>query len=302
MKKKPKLIAIVGPTASGKSDLAVMLARQFNGEVISADSRQVYRGLDIGTGKITKREMKGAPHHLLDVASPKKIFSVAQYKRKADKIITDIVKRGKLPILVGGTGFYIQAVTEGLVLPEVKPNPSLRAKLTNMSPSELFLILKKKDPKRAQTIDSKNPHRLIRAIEIAEALGKVPVLNKKTPYDTLFIGIDLPRPLLRERIGKRLTKRMKAGMLKEARKLHIEGLSFRRMEELGLEYRFLARYLQKKITKKVMLLELEKEIFSYAKRQMTWFKRNKAIHWISLTDQQTPREASSDFLKKFLTQ
>ncbi len=299
MKKKPKLIAILGPTASGKSDLAVTLAQKFNGEVISADSRQVYRGLDIGTGKITEREMKGVPHHLLDVASPKKIFSVAQYKRKADKTIADIVKRGKLPILCGGTGFYIQAVTEGLLLPDVKPNIALRKQLHTMSTAELFSVLAEKDSERAKAIDAQNPHRLIRAIEIAEALGKVPTLHKETPYETLFIGIAIPPTDLKERIHTRLVKRLRAGMVGEAQKLHAQGLSWKRMEELGLEYRFLARYLQKKLSKKEMLIELEKEIFAYAKRQMTWFKRNKTIHWITPNENALP-ELPLHVLKKFL--
>ena len=167
----PKIIAIVGPTASGKSDLAVKIARKYNGEIISADSRQVYRGLNIGTGKITKHEMLGVPHHLLDVADPKKRFTVADFKTLADKAIADISSRGKLPIICGGTGLYIDILTSGFVLPDVPPNPTLRKKLGQKTAAQLFVILKKLDPKRAENIDQTNSVRLIRAIEIAKVFG-----------------------------------------------------------------------------------------------------------------------------------
>jgi tRNA dimethylallyltransferase len=297
MKQKPKIIAVVGPTASGKSDLAVELARVFSGEVISADSRQVYRGMDIGTGKITEEEMKGVKHHLLDVASPKRTLTVAQYKQKADAAVRNILKRGKLPILCGGTGFYIQAVTDGVLLPEVKPNPLLRKQLATLSADELFLRLKKIDPERAATIDAKNPRRLVRSIEIAEELGRVPVLRIDPPYETLFIGIEAENDLLRERIHKRLIARMDQGMIEEATQLHTDGLSWQRMEDLGLEYRYLARRLQGKISKDEMLAELELEIMHYAKRQYTWFRKNKKIHWIPLGAIDVAKELTGDFLK-----
>jgi tRNA dimethylallyltransferase len=297
MKQKPKIIAVVGPTASGKSDLAVGIARAFSGEVISADSRQVYQGMDIGTGKITTEEMKGVTHHLLDVASPKRTFTVAQYKRKADKAVLDILKRGKLPILVGGTGFYIQAVTDGVVLPNVLPNPLLRKQLTKLGADELFLRLKRIDPERAATIDVKNPRRLLRAIEISEALGKVPALSAQPPYETLFIGIEVPNDLLRERIHKRLLARMDQGMINEAVQLHKDGLSWKRMEDLGLEYRYLARHLQGKMSKNEMFAALELEIMHYAKRQYTWFRKNKRIHWIELRAINDAKELVRNFLK-----
>ena len=174
---KTKLLIILGPTASGKSDLAVQLAKKYNGEIISADSRQVYKGLNIGTGKITKKEMSGIKHHLLDVTDPKKVFTVSQFKTLVEIAIADISSRGKLPIICGGTGFYIQAVVDNIILPEVPPNKKLREKLNKKTTTELFEILKKLDNERAKNIDAKNPRRLIRAIEIAEKLGKVPPLN-----------------------------------------------------------------------------------------------------------------------------
>ena len=170
-----KVLVILGPTAIGKSALAVKLAKRFDGEVISADSRQVYKGLDIGTGKITKKEMGGIPHHLLDVADPKKQFSVSDFVREANHALAMIYHSGRVPIIVGGTGFYIDALTGDVSLPEVPPDKLLRAKLNKLSNEELFEILKKKDPERAETIDRHNKVRLVRALEIIEALGKVPM-------------------------------------------------------------------------------------------------------------------------------
>ena len=295
--KLPKIIVVVGPTASGKSDLAVLLAKELNGEVISADSRQVYRGMDIGSGKITKNEMRKIPHHLLDVASPKRVFSVAEYKQHAERAIKDILASGKLPIVCGGTGFYVQALVDGLIFPEVKADQKLRKKLSQMSSSELFIMLKKIDSSRAKNIDAKNCVRLIRAIEIALTLGKVPPIKKVTKYSPLFIGLDVPLPTLYERIALRLTKRMRAGMVSEVKHLREEGVSAKRMEALGLEYRFISRYLNKEVSKAQMLDELETEIKQYAKRQYTWFRREKRIHWIEYTDQVKALKLAQDFLR-----
>ncbi len=273
-----KIIIIVGPTASGKSGLAVRLAKKFNGEIISADSRQVYKGLNIGTGKITKQEMNGIPHHLLDVANPRKQFSVAQYKLLADKFVQYIVQKSKLPIVVGGTGFYIDALTGTAVFPDVPPNKLLRSKLNKFSKEKLFLILEKKDPRRASTIDRDNKVRLIRALEIIETLGKVPTRQpaRSTSFDFVFIGLKPGN--LDARIYKRLLKRLEP-MIREGKKLHKQGLTYRRMHELGLEYRYIGMYLQNKISKQEMVEKLRIAIRHYAKRQMTWFKRNKKIRW-----------------------
>ncbi len=276
---KPKILVILGPTATGKSDLAVKFAKKYNGEVISADSRQVYIGLDIATGKITKKEMLGIPHHMLDVVSPKKVFSVAKWKTQAEKIIEEIISRGKLPIVCGGTGFYIQSIVDGVLLPEIEPDYKLRKELTKKSTEELFSILKKLDGRRAEKIDAKNPARLTRAIEIARALGKVPAVKKAGKYDTLQIGLALSDKKLKENIHMRLLSRVKKGMVKEAQNLHEDGLSWKRMRELGLEYRHLADYLEKKTDKAEFLQKLETEDWHYAKRQMTWFKRDAGIKW-----------------------
>ena len=281
---KQKILVILGPTAMGKSDLAVKLAKKFNGEVISADSRQVYTGLNIGTGKITKRETRGIPHHLLDVVSPKNKFTVTEWKKQAEKAIPEIIGRGGLPIIVGGTGFYIQSIVDDIVLPEVPPNSKLRKKLEKKTTQELFRTLQKLDPRRAKTIDSKNPRRLIRAIEITEALGKVPKIKKgKSKYNFIQIGIK-PGEKYKEDIHKRNLKMIKDGMVSEARRLHKNGLSWKRMDELGLEYRLLAKFLKKEITKEELIEKLDNEIWNYAKRQITWFKKDKRIMWFKPKD------------------
>lgn len=277
---RPKILVILGPTATGKSDLAVKLAKKFNCEIISADSRQVYKGLDIGTGKITKKEMRGIPHHLLDVVSPKKIFTVSEWKKLAEEKMENILSRGKFPIICGGTGFYIKAITDGVLFPEVPPNYKLRSELVKKSIEELVRILGKLDPRRLKTIDIKNPVRLIRAIEIAKGLGKVPVLKKhKSSYEIFQIGLRVDNSELKRRIHIRLISRIKKGMINEARKLHQNGLSFKRMRTLGLEYRYLADFIEKKITKKELIEKLYFADWHYAKRQITWFKRDKKIKW-----------------------
>lgn len=309
---KPKVIAIVGPTASGKSALGVFLAQKLSGEIISADSRQVYKGLDIGTGKVSKKEMGGIPHHLLDVASPKRQFSASDFEKAGKKAIEKILKNKHTPIVVGGTGFYVDALLGRLTLPDVPPNPALRTKLEKKSVEQLFEMLKKKDPERAKTIEPKHKRRLIRAIEIAyglrrnthlrvrefsaknslspraDALRSPSESTSATPERLLFaqpevlwLGINPGEKILHKKIHARLLARMKAGMLNEAKRLHKQGLSYKRMKELGLEYRSLAELLLGEVTQEEMLKRLESAINDYARRQMRWFKRNADIHWIS---------------------
>ncbi len=272
-----KIIVILGQTATGKSDLAVKialrlrsgpLAQKSGGDIISADSRQVYKDLDIGTGKIIKKEMKGVPHYLLDVANPKYKFTVVEYQKQAIFAIAEILKRGKIPIICGGTGFYIDAITKGIVFPEVPPNMKLRKSLYSKSAIALFEYLKKIDPKRARSIDSKNKVRLVRAIEIVKALGKVPYLAVKPPsYKFIKIGLYLPADKLKKTIEKRVKKMFKNGLLNEIKKLKKSGVSDKRLKELGFEY-------FNPTPEKVIL-----ETLKYAKRQMTWFKRDKEIRW-----------------------
>lgn len=299
---KQKLIVILGPTATGKSDLAVKIAKDFDGEIISADSRQVYKGLDIGSGKITKKEMEGVPHYLLDVASPKRTFTVSQFKKLAEKAIKEISKSGKTPIICGGTGFYIDSLVYDLNIPEVKADLKLRKELNKKSLEELQNILKKLDKERFKEIDTKNKVRLVRAIEIAKHLGKVPKLKSdvsslKSKFDVIWIGIDWKDEILKERIYKRVLNRMD-GMKKEVKKLRKSGLSFKRMEALGLEYRNLSLLEQNKITEKEFIEKLNTEIWQYAKRQRTWFKRNKEINWVVPSKYSEIKNKIKDFIKK----
>ena len=263
---RPKILVILGQTASGKSDLAVKLAKKFNGEVVSADSRQVYKGMDIGTGKITKKEMARIPHHMLDVASPKTRFDVARYQKMAHKKITDILKRGKLPIVCGGTGLYIKAIVENPSYSDIPPDLKLRERLEKKTVAQLFAMLKKIDRVRAETIDSKNPRRMIRAIEIAKSAGQTPAIKSQPIYDALLIGIKPSREKLKSAIEARLQKRIKQGMIAEVKKLRAQGVSWRRLEELGLEYKYAAMYLQNKIGREEMIKTLGTKINQYAKR------------------------------------
>ncbi len=302
----PKILVILGPTASGKSNLAVKIAKKFNGEIISADSRQVYKGLDLGSGKITKKEMRGVPHYLLDVISPKKTFTVSQYQKIGQKTIKNILAQKKLPIICGGTGLYIDSLIYGNQFPEVPPQPKLRKKLEKFSTENLFEKLKKLDPQRAKNIDQYNRRRLVRALEIVITTGKpVPLLVPfikggqgnfiQNRYNTLIIGIKKSQEELKKLVTKRLAKRLKIGMIKEVKNLHEKsGLSWKRLDDFGLEYRFISRYLRGLITKKEMEDSVIKESLAYAKRQMTWFKRNGQIHWIS------KKSEATDLTKKFL--
>ena len=292
-----KIIVILGPTASGKSDLAVKMAKKLNGEIISADSRQVYRGMDIGTGKITKKEMNGVPHYLLDVVSPKRRFTVSQDRKLAQAAIKNIIKKNRVPIICGGTAFYILALIDGIIIPEVKPDWKLRAKLEKLSADELYKKLKKLDPKRARTIESKNKRRLVRALEIITKTKKpIPPLEKNPlPCPVLILGVkkgqDEPRRLIR----KRLKKRLKTGMIAEVKRLR-KSLSWSRLDEFGLEYRYVSRYLQKKISYPEMVEQLQGAIENFSKRQMVWFKRDKRIRWVSNYKQ--AEKAAKNFLNK----
>ncbi|HTP57036.1 MAG TPA: tRNA (adenosine(37)-N6)-dimethylallyltransferase MiaA [Candidatus Paceibacterota bacterium] len=285
-KDKSRVIVVAGPTASGKSDLAIRLARRFDGEIISADSRQVYRGMDIGTGKVTMREQRLARHWLLDVASPARQYSVAQWRRAAERAVRDITNRGKLPIICGGTGFWIDSLVYGQSIPDVRPDAELRARLRKMTPGQLFARLQKLDPTRAATIDRHNPVRLIRALEIVLKTGKpVPARTNGSSYEPLYLGVTRPMPELKRRIETRLDARLVHGMVAEVKRLHASGVSWNRLESFGLEYRWVARYLQGKLTRIEMRNGLLRDIIAYAKRQLTWWRKNPDIVWVKSLSQ-----------------
>ncbi len=283
----------MGPTASGKSGVAIKLAKKFGGEIISADSRQIYRGLDIGSGKVRGAWSveRGAfisediPHHLIDVAKPQEDFNVSHFKKMAEEKIEEILSRKKVPIICGGTAFWIDTLTKNSTIPEVAPDEKLRARLAKKSVEQLFSQLKKLDSRRAKDIDKQNKVRLIRAIEICKVLGKVPKIqvtsNQKpvTKYNFLQIGIEIPREILNEKIQIRLDERFKEGMTVEVEKLHKKGVSWKWMERIGLEYHWISFFLRKKVSEQEMHEKLYYAIIHYAKRQMTWLQRNPNIIW-----------------------
>lgn len=303
-KQVSKIIVIMGPTASGKSGIAIKLAQKFNGEIISADSRQVYRGLNIGAGKIPRQLTtinsqlstkntyfsENIPHHLIDVAEPMEDYNISHFKKDAEKIIKEIIGREKTPIICGGTNFWIDSITKNTIIPEVAPDELLRSMLRSKTTEELFEELKKIDPERAKNIDAKNPVRLIRAIEICKALGTVPKLSVVScessvkKYDFLQIGIKTEREELNAKIQKRLDERFNEGMINEVENLHKNGVSWEWMERIGLEYRWISRFLQNKVELEEMKKLLYFDIIHFAKRQMTWLKRNKNIIWLEKYD------------------
>ena len=281
MNKQNKLLVILGPTSSGKTKLAVKLAKLFSGEIISADSRQVYKGMDIGTGKDLQDYGK-IPYHLIDIIQPNNTnFSVARYQKLVYQTINKILQKNKLPILAGGTGLYIDAVIKGYQLSDAKPNKKLRSKLAKKSLTELLSQLKKLDKQTFVKIDHQNKRRIIRALEIILSGEKKSKITTPPPYEILIIGIKVNREELNKRIKQRLLHRLeKKKLIAEVRKLHQQGVSWKRLESFGLEYRFVSRYLRGSITYDELIQQLTTAIQQFAKRQMTWFKRDQNINWI----------------------
>ena len=276
----PKLIVIEGTNASGKSSLGVELASRFNGEIVSADSRQVYERLDLGSGKITPEEMKGVPHHLLNVRRPGEFFSMADFQRLAFEAVDDILSRGKVPFLVGGTGLYVDAVADGYELSDRAPDHSLRAHLETFDTPALYDMLREKLPDT--DIDPRNRHRVMRALERLAADDWHPA-GKKPRYTLLKLGVTWPREILKQRIDIRLEKRLAEGMVDEVKALLDEGISEEFLVKLGLEYKYLTWYLTGKIGYEQMTEELGNAIKKFAKRQMTWFRRDPRIRWLDMS-------------------
>ncbi len=292
---KSKIIVILGTTASGKTSLGVSLAKKLNGEVVSADSRQVYRGLDVGSGK-DLAEYGDVKYHLIDVADPKDRYSVADYQKAAYAAIEDILKRGKLPIIVGGSGQYLEAVVEGYELSDIKPDLEAREENENKSAEQLFAELKIKNPAFAEKLnnsDKNNKRRLIRYLEVAgQKKVESPIANVQSPikYDFFILGLTWPKEVLAERIEKRLKDRLeKEDMIQEVSDLHDKkGLSWERLEEFGLEYKFISQYLQEKTDYDQMFELLNRAIVQFSKRQMTWFRRwekRRKVEWVNGVDE-----------------
>ena len=277
----PKLIVILGTTACGKSGLGVELAKHVGGEIVSADSRQVYRGLDLGTGKVTAEEMDGVPHHLLDVVSPNQSYSVAEFQRDAYAAIDGTLARGKIPLLVGGTGLYVRAVAEGYAFPESQPNPALRAELEGRSTEELYAMFRAQTGHTLSGGEDKNRRRLVRTMEKPLSGDSLTESPRAPRYEVLQLGMTYPRDVLCRRIDERLQRRLDDGMIEEVARLRAEGASDAFLEGLGLEYRYILWYLTGKLSSRDELFaELGRAIKRFAKRQMVWFKKDRDVLWL----------------------
>lgn len=293
----PSIVAVMGTNASGKSALAVRLARHFSGEVVSADSRQVFCGLDLGSGKITREEMQGVPHHLIDVVRPNDFYSMADFQRQAYRAIDGILARGHLPFLAGGTGLYLSAVTEGYRLSDKAPDLSYRAELEQLSTATLARMLEEELP--GSGIDPDNRNRVMRMLEKLHSGDPGPGKSKPR-YRVLKLGVTWDRETLKQLIDQRLALRMEQGMVEEVRRLLAEGASETFLKKLGLEYRYLTRYLAGEFPdEKAMTEELSLAIKRFAKRQMTWFKRDTEIHWLDM--RKDPFGQASTLIKSFLS-
>lgn len=299
----PKIIAVVGPTASGKTNLGIELAKKFNGEIINADSRQVYCGMNIATAKEMAEDerggyfVQGIPHHLIDIVNPDEEFTLAHYKKIAFETIDEILSRGKLPIVVGGTGLYVRAIVDNPDIPAVAPNLELRAELEKKSISELAELLIKLDPKTAEKIDMKNPRRMIRAIEVASVTGGsfLAQQTKSAPrYDALQIGLDVPREKLYEHINARVDEQMRRGMLEETKKL-AEKYSWDLPSMSGIGYKQLGYFLRGEISLSEAIEMIKHDTRQYAKRQMTWFKNDNRIDWVK--SEEEAKRLASKFIK-----
>jgi tRNA dimethylallyltransferase len=286
------LLVILGPTASGKTGLAVRLARKIGGEIISADSRQVYRGMDLGTGKDLTEYSRGGtvvPYHLIDILNPDEEFSVFAYRENFDRCFLAITGRARIPLMVGGTGLYLDAVIRGYRMPIVPENHELREELAEEEMEFLRRRLLTISGDVHNSTDLLERKRIIRAIEIAVYIKDHPDdISKRIPIYPLIMGIRCERDVLRQKITARLTSRLEEGMIEEIRHLHQQGLSWERIDSFGLEYRFIGRYLQGRVDREEMFQKLNTGIHQYAKRQETWFRRMEKngvrIYWIDGAD------------------
>ncbi len=282
-----RLLAIVGPTAVGKTSLSLRLASLFNGEVISADSRQVYRGMDIGTAKATPAERAQVPHHLIDVVDPDGELTLAHYQRLASTTIADVAARGRLPMLVGGTGLYVRAVTEGWTVPEVPPDPALRARLERQAVERghdaLHARLAEVDPAAAQRIDARNVRRVIRALEVHAALGQpISVLqNKVAPgYQLLKVGLTMPRAELYARIDARVERMLADGLVEEVRGLVARGYGYDLPAMSALGYQQIGQYLRGEVSLEEAVALIKRHTRRFVRQQYNWFRPNDAsIYW-----------------------
>jgi tRNA dimethylallyltransferase len=303
---KPKVVAVLGPTAVGKSDFALWLAKRINGEIVSADSRQLYRHMDIGTDKPSDDARREVPHHLLDVAEPDQVVTAAQFRQMAHKVLEEIVGRGHVPIFVGGTNLYFKIVLEGWEVPPVPPDPNLRqqleARLRREGLRSLVDELLSKDAAAAETVDLNNPRRVIRALEIlAHAKGPLRKFRRKgaPPFRVLKIGLTAPREELYRRIDDRIERQVRSGLIGETKRLLDAGFSPDLPSMTGLGYRQIAQYLMGKVTLQDALRTLRSDTRRYARQQLTWLRRDSEIHWFDVTSEGW-REAALKLVRQFL--
>lgn len=286
---KPKVVVIVGPTASGKTAVSIELAKKINGEIISADSMQIYKDMNIGSAKPTEEEMQGIYHHMIDVVEPTEVFNVARYKEMAEKCIEEILVKGKIPIIVGGTGLYVSTLTNGIEFSDIESDEEYRKELENISLQEngvdiLFEQLKIIDPEAANVIDKNNVRRVIRALEIYKVTGKTKTQVdkesvKELKYDYRIFGMLWDRQELYERIDKRVDIMIDMGLVDEVEKINKNGISSTAIQGLG--YKEIIEYIKNEITLEDAIEKIKQETRRYAKRQMTWFKRDKSIIWLN---------------------
>lgn len=302
MKELARLVVVAGPTASGKSTLGIELARQFDGEIVSADSRQVYRGLDIGAAKVTPEERALVPHHLLDVVEPDEVYTVARFQQEAIEAIEGILARGRQPLLVGGSPHYIQTIVDHLDIPSVAPRPELRASLEARPLSDLLAELERLDPASAASIDRQNPRRVIRALEVCLVTGQPFSQQRRVAaplYRCLQLAIDWPRPELYARIDQRVDERIQQGMIAEVEGLLARGLSHERLDAFGLEYRYVSRWLRGEFPSQAeMVQRLKFAIHDFTRRQLTWFRKDQRLTWLTGHN----LAAASDLVRAFLTE
>lgn len=299
MQKREKLVAIVGPTATGKTELSLELAEQFHGEIISGDSMQVYRGMDIGTAKAAPHELARVPHHLIDIISPAEEYSVALFQQSATRLITEINQRGRLPFLVGGTGLYIESVTHRFQFSQSAQDPELRDRLQRIAETEgvesLHARLAAVDPITAERLHPNDVKRVIRALEIYENTGckmsDYQIRAEQSPYDLVMIGLTMERKILYQRINERVDRMIEAGLVEEVRRLLDQGYSPSLTSMQGLGYKELIPYLYGEITLEKAIQDIKKRTRHFAKRQLSWFRRMKEIQWFDVTDSTRRREA-----------
>ena len=289
---KPRVIVIVGPTASGKTSASIKLAEKINGEIISADSMQIYKEMNIGTAKPTLEEMNGIKHYMFDVVAPDETFNVTKYVEKAIECVKEIVSKGKIPIIVGGTGLYVSTLINGIEFCEVNEDPNYRKEMTELAEEKgnhyLHEMLEKIDPEAAKNIDANNVRRVIRALEIYKVTGKTKTLldkesRKEVPFDYKLYGIETNREVLYDRINKRVDKMLEDGLIDEVKEL-LEKYTFSSTAIQGLGYKEVKEYLDGKLSYDEMAEKLKMETRRYAKRQLTWFRREKAIIWCKLDE------------------